>query len=53
MLIIFFLSTKLKSLVATLLVSTIILVLPILLSLLGITAFDYVLLNPILISHFA
>jgi hypothetical protein len=53
MLIIFFLSTKLKSLVATLLVSTIILVLPILLSLLGITAFDYVLLNPFLISHFA
>lgn len=51
MLIIFFLSRKLKSVILTFLTSTTILVLPILLSLLGIKAFDYVLLNPILIVN--
>jgi hypothetical protein len=51
MLIIFFLSSKLKSVISTFLACTAVLILPILLSLLGITFFDYVLLNPILIGN--
>lgn len=51
MLIIYFLSSRLKSVISTFLASTAILVLPILLSLLGIKFFDYVLLNPILIGN--
>ena len=51
MLIIFFLSKKLKSLVATLLVSTVVLVLPLLLSLLGIEFFEWVLLDPIILGN--
>lgn len=51
MLLIFFLSTKLKSVISTLLASTAILVLPILLSLLGIKFFDYVLLNLLIIGN--
>lgn len=51
MLIIYFLSSKLKSVISTFLASTAVLVLPILLSLLGIGFFDYVLLNPILIGN--
>jgi hypothetical protein len=37
--------------ISTFLASTAVLILPILLSLLGITFFDYVLLNPILIGN--
>ena len=51
MLIIFWLSSKLRSLILTFLASTAILILPILMSLLGIKFFDYVLLNPILIGN--
>ena len=51
MLIIYFLSKKLKSLVATLLASTAVLVLPLLLSLLGIEVFDWVLLDPIILGN--
>ncbi|MDO4945302.1 MAG: hypothetical protein Q4E74_08915 [Ruminococcus sp.] len=51
MLIIYFLSSKLKSVISTFLASTAVLVLPILLSLLGIGFFNYVLLNPILIGN--
>lgn len=51
MLIIYFLSVRLKSVISTFLAGTAVLVLPILLSLLGIGLFDYVLLNPILIGN--
>ncbi|WP_337790744.1 hypothetical protein, partial [Ruminococcus bicirculans (ex Wegman et al. 2014)] len=51
MLIIYFLSSKLKSVISAFLASTAVLVLPVLLSLLGIGFFDYVLLNPILIGN--
>lgn len=51
MLLIYFLSSKLKSVISAFLASTAVLVLPILLSLLGIEFFDYVLLNPILIGN--
>lgn len=51
MLIIYFLSCKLKSIISTFLASTAVLILPILLSLLSIKIFDYVLLNPILIGN--
>lgn len=51
MLIIFWLSGKLRSIISTFLVSTSVLILPILMSLLGIKLFDYVLLNPILIGN--
>ena len=50
-LIIFALSRSLKSHIATLLASTGILILPLLLSLMGISAFDYVLLNPLMIGN--
>lgn len=49
--IIFKLSIRLKSYIATLLTSTGILVLPLLLSLLGISIFDYVLLNPLILGN--
>lgn len=48
-LIIFFVSKKMKSLITSFLVSTAILVVPILLSLLGIKMFDVILLNPLLL----
>lgn len=48
---IFLLSIRLKSYIATLLASTGILVLPLLLSLLGISIFDYVLLNPLIMGN--
>ncbi len=51
MLIIYFLSAKLKSVISTFLAATAVLILPILLALLGIGFFDYVLLNPILIGN--
>lgn len=51
MLIIYFLSVRLKSVISTFLAGTAVLVLPILLSLLGIGLFDYVLLNPFLIGN--
>mgnify|MGYP006909820747 FL=1 len=51
MLIIFFLSSKLKSLISTLLASFAVLILPILLSMMEIEFFIYVLLNPILIGN--
>ncbi|WP_124100959.1 hypothetical protein [Ruminococcus sp. Marseille-P6503] len=51
MLIIYFLSSRLKSVIGAFLAGTAVLVLPILLSLLGIKFFDYVLLNPILIGN--
>ncbi len=51
MLIVFWLSKKLKSFISTMLASTAILILPILLSLLGITFFNYILLNPLLIGN--
>lgn len=51
MLIIYFLSGRLKSVISTFLTSTAVLVLPILLSLLRIGFFDYILLNPILIGN--
>lgn len=51
MLIIYFLSCKLKSIISTFLASTAVLILPILLSLLGIGIFDHVLLNLILIGN--
>lgn len=51
MLIIYFLASKLKSIISTFLASTAVLVLPILLSLLGIGFFDYVLLNPGVIGN--
>lgn len=51
MLIIYLLSCKLKSIISTFLASTAVLILPILLSLLGIEVFNYVLLNPILIGN--
>ena len=49
--IIFILSIRLKSYIATLLASTGILVLPLLLSLLEISIFDYVLLNPLIMGN--
>lgn len=49
--IIFILSKWLKSYMSTLLASTGLLVLPLLLSLMGITIFDYVLLNPLIIGN--
>lgn len=49
--IIFKLSIRLKSYIATLLTSTGILVLPLLLSLLGISMFDYVLLTPLILGN--
>lgn len=52
MLIIYFLSVRLKSVISAFLASTAALILPILLSLLGIGVFDYALLNPILIADF-
>lgn len=51
MLIIFFLSCKLKSVISTLIASSALLILPILLAMLGIEFFKYVLLNPILIGN--
>lgn len=51
MIVIYFLSCKLKSVVSSCLASGAFLILPLLLSLLGIKVFDYVLLNPILIGN--
>ncbi|MCD8095959.1 MAG: hypothetical protein LUE12_07525 [Ruminococcus sp.] len=51
MLIIYFLSSKLKSFISTFVAATAILIAPILLSLLGIDFFDYFLLNPLLIGN--
>lgn len=51
MLIIYFLSTKLKSVIGTFLVSTAVFAVPLLLSLLGIKFFDYVFLNPLIIGN--
>ena len=51
MLIIYFLSAKLKSVISTFLAATAVLILPILLALLGLGCFDYVLLYPILIGN--
>lgn len=51
MLIIFWLSRKLKSVILTLLASTAVLILPILFSLLGVKIFNYLLLNPIIIGN--
>lgn len=51
MFIIYFISSKLKSLILTLILGAGILILPILLSLLGISFFDYVLLNPLIIGN--
>ena len=51
MLIIYFLSSKLKSVISAFLASTAVLVLPVLLSLLGIGVFEYVLLDPILVGN--
>lgn len=51
MLIIYFLSAKLKSVISTFLAATAVLILPILLALLGIGVFEYVLLDPILVGN--
>ncbi|MBD5130044.1 MAG: hypothetical protein HDT43_08980 [Ruminococcaceae bacterium] len=51
MLIIFFISTKLKSRVATLLAGASVLILPILITLLGVDVFKYVLLDPFIIGN--
>lgn len=51
MLIIYFLSAKLKSVILTFLAATAVLILPILLALLGIGVFEYVLLDPILVGN--
>lgn len=51
MLIIYYLSSVLKSFVSALLTSTAVLVLPLLLSLLGIEVFDWLLLDPIIIGN--
>ena len=51
MLIIYFLSAKLKSVISTFLAATAVLILPILLALLGIDVFKYVLLDPILVGN--
>ncbi|MCD7742417.1 MAG: hypothetical protein LUI06_09455 [Ruminococcus sp.] len=51
MLIIYFLSSRLKSFISTLLASTAILILPILLSLLGLDIFNLVLVTPLLVGN--
>lgn len=51
MFIVFAFSKKLKSFISTILASSAVLILPILLSLLGISIFDYILLNPLLIGN--
>lgn len=51
MLVIYLLSRLSKSIISTFLLSTAVLILPILLSMLGIKLFDYVLLNPFLICN--
>ncbi|MCM1167480.1 MAG: hypothetical protein NC299_14870, partial [Lachnospiraceae bacterium] len=51
MLIIFFISTKLKSRAATLIAGAGVLILPILITLLGVDVFKYVLLDPLIIGN--
>lgn len=51
MLLVFWLSAKLKSGILTMLAAAALLVLPLLLSLLGLKAFDYCLLNPLLLGN--
>lgn len=51
MLIIFFLSIRIKSIIYTFLASVTLLIFPLILSLLGVKFFDYVLLNPVIIAH--